>query len=446
MLIPLLPKDPSAGDFTCRDGEIEFSVFSCQLSVFSCQFSVGPSPFSEISLAAEGTFPTATVRIPLQSGDKEKANLLLSGEISRVDPETADRLTLAMLQKAAQILLDISTDCRRQGLFLLPFRVYTMTRLPDGSLSYPSPRAIALPADFPPHPEITAAQATDDALTLAIRFPVRPHRLVASPSAILPAGHSLRTFISYPLYIPDPKEIRGSIGSVRSASGGNATGLRFSFLSLSAIKASVAAPEKYYGLVGNPRTGYRLSSNAAAEPDYSCYAAGNGSVGPFGRNTLLALGADVDPGTDPMDWIADWQKAGEGYLPKSLPYIYTGGESAGQEAEWPEGIDKDEIMAIAEEAGLPCVMLTRPMAFASDSRSRRKAEPRAIGRMHIYGLGNEPALALLYGSHDGCRWTAMRRFDPRRPSLLLTAPRPWWRLLLLTRTLKAPNSLTLSLT
>lgn len=431
MLIPLIPKDTTANSFTCQDGEIDFSIVNlsnCQdAKLTNYQFENLP----KIALAAEGTFPTANIRIPLQSGDKEKANLLLSGEISRVDPATVERLTQAMLQQAAQTLLDLSTDFRRRGLFILPFRIFTMTQTSDGTLSFPSPQAIALPTGTPPNPEITAASTTDDALTLALRFPVRPHRLVASPSTNLPSGFWLRTFISYPLYIPDPKEMRGSIGSVRSAVGGNVTGLRFGFLSLSAIKASVAAPEKYYELVGNVRTGYRLSSKSTSLPNYASYAKAYGSVAPFPRESLLALGADVAADTDPMDWIADWQKVGNGYLPTTLPYIYQSATATQDDAQWPDGIDRDEIMAMAEELGIGNALLTRPMAFAPDARSRRNAEPRAIRWMHVQGLGDEPALAILYGSTDCCRWMPLRRFDPRRPTLLLTPPRPWWRLLLL---------------
>ncbi len=313
-----------------------------------------------------------------------------------------------------------------------------MAQTTDGTLTFPSPQAIAHPTDFPPHPEIVASSTVGDTMTLALRFPVRPHRLAIIPDTSLPDTCHLRTFISYPLYIPDPKEIRGSLGSVRSAVGGNAEGIRFTFLSTSAIKASVAAPEKYYELVGNARTGYRLASKAASLPDYSCYAAKYGSVAPFGRESLLALGADVDVLTDPMDWIADWQEVGEGYLPMALPYIYRSGSGGLDDVEWPEGIDREEVMEMAEELGLPSILLTRPMAFASDARSRRRAEPRSIRRMQVQGLaGDEPALAILYGSTDCRHWTPLRRFDPRRPALLLTPPRPWWRLLLLTQSRKA---------
>ncbi|MDE7351067.1 MAG: hypothetical protein K2N25_08370, partial [Muribaculaceae bacterium] len=389
-----------------------------------------------VRMTALHEMPTATLRIPLQAGDKPKAELMLGGEISRVDPATAERLTQAIVQKAAEALLDLSTDLRRQGLFILPFRFFTMTRLPDGSLSYPSPQGVALPSDFPPHPEITAASATDDCLTLSIRFPVRPHRLTVSPVEgrflNLPEGCQLRTFISYPLYIPDPKEMRGSIGSVRSATGGNATGIRFAFLSASAIKASVAAPEKYYELVGNERTGYRFGSKAVALPDYSCYAGAYGHVPPFPRESLLALGEGVDTDTDPLDWIADWYKTEGGYLPASLPYIYRHDYHPGiDDVDWPEGIDAEAVSAEAEAIGAGSVLLTRPMAFAGDALSRRNAEPRSIREIRILGLDSSGAsLGILYGSDDGVRWMPLRRFDPRVRTSVLTPPRMLWRLLL----------------
>ncbi|MDE5997140.1 MAG: hypothetical protein K2G77_02900 [Muribaculaceae bacterium] len=384
-------------------------------------------------LTATSTFPTANLRIPLEPGDKEKVIMLLNGEISRVDPATADRLTNAILQKAAESLLDISTDLRRQGLFILPFRFFTMRMTSEGSLSYPSPQAIALPTDFPPHPEITAYSVTDDALTLAIRFPARPHRLVITPGDNFPSDHTLRTFISYPLYIPDPKELRGSLGSVRSATGGNAVGIRFAFLSLSAIKASVAAPEKYYEMVGNPKTGYRISSKSTSLPDYSCYASIYHHVQPFPRDSMLALGNDVAADTDPMDWIADWREAEGGYLPMSLPHKYHTPGNESTETAYPVGIDKEEISDLAGSLNLPYSLLTQPMALTADSKSLRKAEQRAIRKMRVHGMSDSPALAILYGSDDHTHWEQIRRFDPRFPALLLTPKRFWWRLLLLTK-------------
>lgn len=440
MLIPLIPKDPERNDFTCRDGEIDFIIvmgggrFDHHTEGLIEHDTTNPdcAYSTAVKMTALYEMPTANIRIPLQNGDKPKAELMLSGEISRVDPATAERLTQLMVEKAAETLLDLSTYFRRQGLFILPFRVYTMQQTPDGTLSYPSPQAVALPTDFPPHPEITAVSVTDDALTLALRFPVKPHRLTVSGDAI-PEGYSLRTFISYPLYIPDPKEMRGSIGSVRSATGGNSTGIRFVFLSKSAIKASVAAPEKYHELVGNERTGYRLSSKAVPAPDYSSHASMFGYVPPFPCESLLALGEDVDPGTDPMDWIADWIQHGEGYLPASLPYKYRNNDSSDQSyVGWPEGIDKEEVLALADSPEISGILLTRPMTFADDSAGRRHAEPRSIRTIRVLGLdASSPALAILYGSDDCVRWEALRRFDPRVRTSVLTPPRLFWRLLLI---------------
>ena len=440
MLIPLIPKVPEHNDFTCRDGEIDFvmamedghsdrrdvGMIAHDALDRNCAYGV------TVILTAHHEVPTTNIRIPLQSGDKPKAELMLSGEISRVDPATADRLSKAIVEKAAECLLDLSTDLRRQGLFILPFRAYTMMQTPEGTLSYPSPQAIVLPTDFPPHPEIIAAGTTDDALTLSLRFPVKAHRLTVSCPPDLPAGYTPRIFISYPLYIPDPKDMRGSIGSVRSAKGGNATGIRFSFLSASAIKSSVAAPEKYHEMVGNERTGYRISSKTAPAPDYSVYADIYGCVPPFPRRSLLAPGEDVNPDTDPLDWIADWRQQGEGYLPASLPYSYWIVDSSDQDnAVWPEGIDKEEASALAEKIGVDGLLLTRPMTLATHEQSRRHAGPTAIRTLRVLGLpADKTALAVLYGSDDCIRWEALRQFDPRRESLVLTPPRLFWRVLL----------------
>ena len=439
MLLPLMEKDPTRSDFDCRDGEIDFilRLDTDEDSSSGGEADVGAGShsgsYASVSLVAEGTSPTATLRVPLQSGDRQKAELMLSGQAERVDPSSAERIAQAIVERAAQCLLDISTDLRRQGLFILPFRFFTMQTLSDGSFSYPSPQGLALPTPYPPHPEITAASATDDCLTLAIRFPVRPHRLTVSPPASTAEGAFTRTFISYPLYIPDPKEQRGSIGSVRSAAGGNATGVRFAFLSTSAIKASVAAPEKYYELVGNERTGYRISSKAAASPDYSCYASAYGYVPSFPGGSLMALGEGVGGGVDPLDWIADWRKRGEGYLPVALPYAYWSVGEVADDVVWPEGIEADAVLGLAKSIGAGWVMLTRPMCFAESATSRRHAGPTAIGTLRVLGLGPErPALTILYGSDDGVRWTPLRRFDPRRRLPLHTPPRLFWRVLLMS--------------
>lgn len=447
MLISIIPKDPERSDFDCRDGEIDFVTEGWFPNIPGEPDAGGfpPVPVNS-SLTINHSSLERNVRIPLLAGERPKAELMLGGDVSRVDPATAERLTQAMVEKAAELLLDISTDLRRQGLFILPFRFYTMTRLPDGTLAYPTPQGIVLPTDRPPHPEIVAAGVTDDCLTLSLRFPVKPHRLSVSPSAPLPAGHSLRTFISYPLYVPDPKEMRGSIGSVRSATGGQATGIRFGFLTLSALKASVAAPEKYYELVGNERTGYRIASKAAPAPDYSSYASVYGYVPPFPREALLAPGEDVDAETDPMDWIADWVEAdvnasedGEttkGYLPASLPYKYwhpdSNESSATGQAVWPEGIDPEAVSVDAEASGVSAMLLTRPMCFAPDAASRRHAEPASVRMLRVHGLEpGKAASAILYGSDDGIRWEAMRRFDPRVMTCVFTPRRLFWRLLLI---------------
>lgn len=437
MIIPLIKKDTDANDFTCRDGEIECIW---HFDVSGSQLAASPSASSNFNvscpLTPKGTFPTANIRIALQPGEKEKAGLLLNGEISRVDPATAERITQAILQKAAETLLQLSTELRRQGLFILPFRFYTLTVCPDGTLSYPSPQAIALPTDFPPQPEITASSITDDAIVLSLRFPVRPHRLTIIKSDNFPTDHSIRLFISYPLYIPDPKEIRGNLGNVTSATGGIAFGIRFAFLTASAIKASVAAPEKYYEMVGNERTGYRISSRMASTPDYSSYLQVYGYVPPFSGESLLALGSGVDAATDPLDWIADWINVEDGYLPVSLPYKYReySSDTAGSlDAKFPEGIEAEDVGSMAETLDMPWILLTRPMAFSSDIRSRRNATPRAIRSIQIQGLSDAPSLGILYGSDDCSHWEALRSFDPHRNALVLTPRRAWWRVLIFSR-------------
>ncbi|MDE6379646.1 MAG: hypothetical protein K2L11_04170 [Muribaculaceae bacterium] len=251
--------------------------------------------------------------------------------------------------------------------------------------------------------------------------------------------------------------MRGSIGSVRSLSGGQATGIRFSFLSSSAIKASVAAPEKYYEIIGNSRTGYRLSSKAAPAADYSCYADIYGYVPPFPRSTLLALGDGMDPDTDPLDWIADWQKCTdpadttkEGYLPVYLPHRsripgWTDPAAPG-DAVWPDGIDKDLALTLAEGIGATHLLLTRPMTLASEAQSRRHAKATAIRTLRVLGLSRTaPALALLYGSDDCVSWTPLRKFDPRIVTTLLTPPRLFWRLLIMLSQPAPPLSIEVSL-
>lgn len=416
--------------------------FSCKISDSELQPLPGvqsqtsgltqPLPTPSLTLTPEATYPTANIRIPLLEGDAEKARLILSGEISRVDPASVERITTAILEKSADTLLSLSTDFRRQGLFILPFRVFTQTISPDGKTAYPSPQAIALPVDFPPHPEITASSIASDCLTLALRFPVQPHRL--SVSGDIPEGFSIRTFISYPLYIPDPKEIKGSIGSVRSAVGGNATGIRFAFLSTSAIKSSVAAPEKYYELVGNQRTGYRISSKAAATPDYSVYFSNFGFTPEFSKNSLLVSGDGISRDIDPLDWIADWKKSGDGYLPTNLPHIYTNRTADGDDSDgivFPEGIDRNDILSIAENFGLTFILLTRPIAYTSNQTSRHTISPVAIRSMRIQGLPDASCHAILYGSDDCRHWQPLRSFNPHTRHIIFSPPRLWHRLLII---------------
>ena len=153
---------------------------------------------------------------------------------------------------------------------------------------------------------------------------------------------------------------------------------------------------------------------------------------PFPRASLLALGDGVDADTDPMDWIADWEKYGEGYLPASLPYKYWSTDVASSgSVVWPEGIDAEEVLEIAESIGSACVLLTRPMTLATHEESRRHAEATAIRRIRVLGLRSDvPTLAILYGSDDGVRWSPLRRFDPQVKALVLTPRRLFWRLLL----------------
>lgn len=106
-----------------------------------------------------------------------------------------------------------------------------------------------------------------------------------------PPTARLCTYVSYPLYIPKPAETAGSLGSVRSAAGGNALGIRFQFLSESSLKHSVAAPEKYYKVTGNDSTGWRTAAKEAPQPDYSEYAGIYGYVPPFRLNLSGALAA-----------------------------------------------------------------------------------------------------------------------------------------------------------
>ena len=446
MFIPLIEKDPAADDFTCRDGEIEFMTgitgdggdgdsVPPDTSLLSDSTGYGV----RFALDEAGDYPTATVRVPLQDGDKEKATLMLQGQISRVDAGSADRITGLIVSKAADAFSSLVIDRRRRGLHLLPFRVYALIEQPDGTLRHPSAQAVMLPCETPPHPEITASSVTDDTLTLHLRWGVRPHRMrVVAPDG-LPAGGRVVLYVSYPLYIPAVADISGTLGSVRSATGeGNATGIRFSFLSESNMKYSVAAPEKYYRLTGNENTGYHMSSKAAEPPDYTSYAADFGYVPPFPADALVRQGS----GADPLDWVADWERHGGGVLPMALPYIYRSrGESS---AVVPGGVDPEWLDTVVSASGLRHVLLTRPMTFADAGRSRRKAEQRGVARMRIHGLPPGRSVAVLLGSSDGVRYEPLRRFDPRLNSYIFSPPRLFHRLLLLADSMSAQMALEVS--
>lgn len=453
MIIPLIPKDPDADDFTCRDGEIEFITIAGE-SGADPGLPDGDTPDDapvpaastgygiRFALTPAGDFPTFNIRIPLREGEEEKAALMMNGEISRVDAATAERITGEITRKAAAEFSRLVIDCRRMGLYLLPFRVYGMIRLADGSLAYPSAQAVMLPAEYPPHPEITASGISADTLTLSLRVTAKPHRLSVTPPAALEAGCRVATFVSYPLYIPKEDEITGSLGSVRSAGEGNALGIRFSFLTTSSLKYSVAAPEKYYQLIGNANTGYRCASKAADAPDYTCYAKTFGFVPSFPAASLLPEGSEADP----LGWIADWESAGEGYLPVSLPSKYRGeGGGEGDDATLPGGVAAEYIDALAEATGFRHVVLTRPMTFAEAERSRRKAKPRGVAAMRILGLSEAGCLAVLLGSNDGTTYLPLRQWNPHATTLLLSPPRLFHRLLLLCAEHRTPIALDVTL-
>lgn len=454
MLIPLIPKDPDADDFSCRDGEIDYASVSVAPSGSGDGSGSGGDGDGDtshaygvrFSLTPEGQYPTFRVRVPLLEGEKEKAELMLQGEASRVDAMTADRITQAVLLKTASEFSDIVTDLRRKGLHLMPFRVYATVRSADGCDGDPTAQAVMIPAETPPHPEITAKSVTNDTLTLMLRIPVRPCRM----SAALPGNATgicdLRVFVSYPLFIPDSDEVSGSLGSVASVSGGNVLGVRLGFLSEGNMKASVAAPEKYYRLYGTPQTGYRLSSKTAPVPDYTVYAARYGVVPSFPAEALVAAGSD----TDPSLWIADWEKYGEGWLPLSLPYSCRsadlsggGDEESGGAPSIPENADAGLAEKLMAATGWKNFLLTRPMALATAERSRRAATPKGVARLRILGLGEEGCVAVLLGSDDGRRYEALRIFDPRDTFTLLSPPRLLHRLLIVSEA--PPGSLALEI-
>lgn len=445
MLIALIPKDPDKNDFTCRDGEIELMTGISQ-SDSSSEKDKNPSELSantgygiRFALEQAGDFPTAVIRVPLESGDSEKAALMLQGQISRVDAASAERITRGIVLKASEEFSGLVIEKRKLGQHLLPFRIFGMIRRTDGSEGFPSAQAVILPAEYPPHPEITAHSIVDNTLTLSLRIPVCPQRLKVISPASLPEGHTIRTYVSYPLYIPKSDEIIGSLGSVRSATGGNATGIRFAFLSSGNLKYSVAAPEKYYLLTGNEKTGYRMASKATGLPDYSEYAGEYGYAPPFPVDALRQQGGSFDP----LDWIADWEKSGEGYLPLSLPYIY---RSAGDASVViPDGVDSGYISDMMEATGYSHLLLTRPMTFADAEKSRRKAEARGVKRLKIHGLKDKPCVAVLFGSMDGTHYEPLRQFNPHVTSLLMSPPRLFHRLLLLSDSSLFPLALDIEL-
>lgn len=435
MYIPIIPKDTGRTDFNCRDGEIDYisqSTASEDDGLDNEEPEEGVTPTVttgydiRYGLTPAGDYATATIRIALQEGDAAKATLMLGGEISRVDAAGADRITQAIVEKAAEQLTQLTTRYRRMGLHILPFRVYGMIRQADGSLRYPSPQAVMLPAEYPPHPEITASSVTDDTLTLAIRFTVRPQRLTIEAPAKLAEGESLVTYVSYPLYVPKADEISGTLGSVRSATGGNATGIRFTFLSTEMLKYSVAAPEKYYQLTGNENTGYHIASKAAEEADYTGYADKFGFVSPFPKESMLAAGSEADP----MEWIADWEESGDGYLPASLPYNLRSRQAGTEDSVG--GIENGYLTQLKDSTGMRNILLTRPMTFAEAEKSRRKATAKGVRGIRILGLTDPKCVAVLLGSHDGRHFQALRQWNPHTTSLLLTPPRLFHRLLLLS--------------
>lgn len=424
MLIPLIGKDPTKNDFTCRDGEIETAVglsfgtdrehSDTELTGYDVRFAL------EDALP----YPTATIRVPLQSGDGPKCSLMLAGEISRVDAASADRITQAIVAKGAEAFADILADARASGLFMLPFRAFACIRKNDCLISYPSAQAILLPADFPPHPEITASHVDDDGVTLSLRIPVRPQRLMTSAGGAMTCDSKVSTYVSRSLWVPDAKDISGSLGSVRSAAGGSVTGIRFSFMSESRLKGSVVAPDKYYRYIGNGQAGFHISSEIASRPDYGSYIALYGKIPPFPADALLGRDSEANP----LDWIADWRASGIGYLPMDAGVEDIGFDSATASIAPHLASLMAEMRAMT---GYSSWLLTRPMTFARDAQSRRLAEATALKSLKVYGLSpGAESLGVLLGSSDGATYEPVMTFSPSCENAVLAPRRPFWRLLI----------------
>lgn len=429
MLIPLIAKDPTKNDFTCRDGEIEITVRSAEpVSVPDASDPIYDSTGYGVRFSLETAlpYPTATIRVPLQSGDGSKLSLMLAGEGLRVDAAAADRISQAVVAKAAVAFADILTDARAAGLFMLPFRAFAAFRGSDGAISLPSATAILLPGAFPPHPEIIASHVEDDGATLSLRIPVRPQRLkTILPESFVANDTEVCTFVSRGLWVPDAKEISGSLGSVRTADGSSGMGIRFSFMTDCRIKASVVAPDKYYRYIGNDAAGYHTLSDAIKPPDYESYRMRFGTIPLFAADSLCAVDSDVDP----LVWIGDWRRAGEGYLPidteASSEFDF---DTAVSRLDTPLATLVAEMKAMT---GYGNWILTRPMTFAADERSRHRAEATAPSRLAVYGMPQGVgAVGILLGSSDGVNYLPVLSFDPQGETALLAPRRPFWRLLL----------------
>lgn len=346
MQIPLIPKNVSRTDFICRDGEIDFHVRLVKALTLpspaapyvpatdwsamarGVRFSFAASALSPWTLTAS-EYPEATIRIPLKSGEKSKAEALLSGDSAHVEAETAERLTAEIGVRIASAMDSMAKDAADAGLFLSPFRTYAQIRFPDGTEGFPSAQGVMLPFTSPPHPEFTAVSVTDDTLTIALRFPLRFHRLeVISPSG-LPSGCGLTTYVSTPVPLPSPNDAAGSIGSVRTSTGSTGKGFRFASMTSASIRAAVAAPGEHHRFSEG-----KVSRDVAAPADYLHHtpvaegvrhghgdsmlvlAPSFGDFPAFPKDAFRAVGSDADP----LDWISDWIPSGSGGLvPSCVP-------------------------------------------------------------------------------------------------------------------------------